>query len=170
MPVTDWLEEILNAAEEPGELETAVEWLTPLLNRVGTGLPGRAEAVHGEGPEAETAAVRRGQTRLDVSGGERQAQEAAADPRRGGAESALELYRRSVTPPLYARRSELSALQGLYRQVRETVGGEPASAGSRVNTVVVREEGPAAAPFSMGEFDRAVRRDSRRYDSGMSIY
>ena len=64
-----------------------------------------------------------------------------------------------------------AGLKGLYRQ---TVGGlrpaapalPPEQAG---RTAPAREPGSAAS-LAVDEMDRAVRRDSRRYDGGLSIY
>lgn len=59
-------------------------------------------------------------------------------------------------------------LRRLYRSVEKAVRGDGV-------TAVLREpeggqEGTAAPGLSVQELDRAVRRDSRRYDGGMSIY
>lgn len=167
--MTDWLEEILNAAGELAGLENAGEILTPLLRKAGAVPLGWAEPVY----------VRHSALDIDLTQGfagtgsteERSAETSFLT----GPDSTLQdLYRRSDTKSalqmLYARSKAESALQDLYLQVRETVRGEPVSNGGRRSAVVVREESPVAAGLSIGEFDRAVRRDSRRYDSGMSIY
>ena len=61
-------------------------------------------------------------------------------------------------------------LAALYRQVRETVVPLQTAAPGQGNRVVVREEVPAPAGLTEEGLDRSLRRDSRRYDGGMSIY
>ena len=64
-----------------------------------------------------------------------------------------------------------SGLEGLYRQ---TVGGlrpaAPALPPEQAGRTVRAQEPGSAASLAVDELDRAVRRDSRRYDGGMSIY
>lgn len=62
------------------------------------------------------------------------------------------------------------SLAALYRRVRETASpGLPGTA-ARGGTVVVREGESAAPGLTEQSLDRSLRRDSRRYDSGMSSY
>ena len=61
-----------------------------------------------------------------------------------------------------------SGLRTLYRQVRAAARGENAVQAAGV--AVVRESVQPESGLTMGQLDRAVRRDSRRYDGGMSIY
>ena len=76
-------------------------------------------------------------------------------------------------PPLSAPSGQAleaeSGLHALYRGVRaETWSG---SAAQKAGVAVVRESAlPEGTGLTMGQLDRAVRRDSRRYDGGMSIY
>ena len=62
-----------------------------------------------------------------------------------------------------------SGLYTLYRGARaETWSG---NAVQKAGVTVVRESAlPEGEGLTMGRLDRAVRRDSRRYDGGMSIY
>ena len=83
---------------------------------------------------------------------------------RGGAvDLALERVRRSG--------EKQTGLKGLYRQtvrgLRPTAPALPPEQAER--TAREREPGSAAS-LAVDELDRAVRRDSRRYDGGMSIY
>jgi len=62
-----------------------------------------------------------------------------------------------------------SALPGLYRQLVRAVSEQ--HGGKSGSVAVVREREPAAAAgLTAGELDRAMRRDSRRYDGGMTIF
>lgn len=61
------------------------------------------------------------------------------------------------------------SLPVLYRRAGEAVRSMAVSAGQPGMTVV-QEVSSASAGLSAAELDRAVRRDSRRYDGGMSIY
>ena len=64
-----------------------------------------------------------------------------------------------------------AGLEGLYRQ---TVGGlRPAASALppvQAGRTARAQEPVGAAPLDVDELDRAVRRDSRRYDGGMNIY
>lgn len=63
---------------------------------------------------------------------------------------------------------QASGVERLYRRMAEAVAVSPISAAAHG---VIREEQTAeAAGLTVRELDRAVRRDSRRYDGGMSIY
>lgn len=63
---------------------------------------------------------------------------------------------------------------GLDRLYRQAVGAArpaaPALPPERAGRTVRAEEPGSAASLAVDELDRAVRRDSRRYDGGMSIY
>lgn len=64
--------------------------------------------------------------------------------------------------------ASLSGLEMLHRRLRSSRDAGSARAGS---VAVVRESiEPPAAGLTAGELDRALRRDSRRYDGGMTIY
>ena len=63
---------------------------------------------------------------------------------------------------------QASGVERLYRRMAEAVAVSPVSAAAHG---VIREEQTAeAAGLTVRELDRAVRRDSRRYDGGMNIY
>lgn len=59
-------------------------------------------------------------------------------------------------------------LRMLYRQVQQASWS--GSAGQRPGVAVVRETAQPEQGLTVGQLDRAVRRDSRRYDGGMNIY
>lgn len=62
-----------------------------------------------------------------------------------------------------------SALGSLYRRTAEAI--QMTRRGARnADPVTVREERTPEAGITVRELDRAVRRDSRRYDGGMNIY
>ena len=61
-----------------------------------------------------------------------------------------------------------SGVERLYRRMAEAVAVSPISAA--VPGVVREERTAETAGLTVRELDRAVRRDSRRYDGGMSIY
>ena len=62
-----------------------------------------------------------------------------------------------------------SVLHSLYRRMAEAVVGAGQNPTS-ISPVVIREEQVVTAGLTARELDRAVRRDSRRYDGGMNIY
>lgn len=62
-----------------------------------------------------------------------------------------------------------SALSSLYRRTAEAI--QMTRRGARnADPVTIREERTVEAGITVRELDRAVRRDSRRYDGGMNIY
>ena len=61
-----------------------------------------------------------------------------------------------------------SGLELLYRQVQAAAWRE--NAVQQAGVAVVRESALPQPGLTMGQMDRALRRDSRRYDGGMSIY
>lgn len=64
-----------------------------------------------------------------------------------------------------------SGLEGLYRQAVEAARpAAPALAPERAGRTVRVQEPGSAASLAVDELDRAVRRDSRRYDGGLSIF
>ena len=69
--------------------------------------------------------------------------------------------------------ADLSGLEELYREAaRETLpsAGPAVPQGGRGEFAARAEEPGSAASLAVEELDRAVRRDSRRYDGEMSIY
>lgn len=62
-----------------------------------------------------------------------------------------------------------SALGSLYRRTAEAIQ-MPRRGARSADPVTTREERTIEAEITVRELDRAVRRDSRRYDGGMNIY
>ena len=66
---------------------------------------------------------------------------------------------------------EQAGLKGLYRQtVQGLRPAAPALPPEQAGRTARAQEPGSAASLAVDELDRAVRRDSRRYDGGMSIY
>lgn len=66
---------------------------------------------------------------------------------------------------------EQAGLKGLYRQtVRGLRPAAPALPPEQAGRTARAQEPGSAASLAVDELDRAVRRDSRRYDGGMSIF
>ena len=66
---------------------------------------------------------------------------------------------------------EQAGLKGLYRQaVQGLRPAAPALPPEQAERTAGAQEPGSAASLAVDELDRAVRRDSRRYDGGMSIY
>lgn len=64
-----------------------------------------------------------------------------------------------------------AGLEGLYRQTVEAARpAAPALPPERAGRTARAQEPGSAASLAVDELDRAVRRDSRRYDGGMSIF
>ena len=113
-----------------------------------------------------------------VSGGPRsmdEAQRAASAGRTAQTEEILPLPRDSglnLTPEGAERFGTGQAgLEGLYRQtVRGLRPAAPALPPEQAERTTRDQEPENAASLTVDELDRAVRRDSRRYDGGMSIY
>ena len=64
-----------------------------------------------------------------------------------------------------------TGLEGLYRQtVQGLRPAAPALPPEQAGRTARAQEPGSAASLAVDELDRAVRRDSRRYDGGMSIY
>ena len=78
----------------------------------------------------------------------------------------------SMAAPLRKAAANVGALSGLpelYRQMARITGGS--SAAGHGSVAVIRETvTQEAGGLSAGELDLAMRRDSRRYDGGMTIY
>ena len=144
----DRLEELLGQVEEPeegGEVLT----LPHQPGMVKTSVP--AETVEAEGGLFLSGSLPRGEETFPHDRGEGRER---TDPF---------LFRR------LASERETSGLAALYRQLsRESV----LSGSSRPASVAVVQgiSAPPAAGLTAGELDLAMRRDSRRYDGGMTIY
>lgn len=165
--------------EEPG---TEPMWTakTSGVEEPGTGLARPSESGAVTGAQAAWRRVREGRSaQLDAVGAQavRTAVEGAAQTvQRSAAEAArAALERRSAEQGealgRTVRHERESGLEELYRQtaqafhpVSQTVLVEQAG-----RTVRAEEPGRTAA-LTVDELDRAVRRDSRRYDGGMMIY
>ena len=79
----------------------------------------------------------------------------------------------SSRSPIGAGRSgpEQAGLKGLYRQtVQGLRPAAPALPPEQAGRAARAQEPGSAASLAVDELDRAVRRDSRRYDGGMSIF
>ena len=150
----DWLELLWKAAEGGTELSLPEE--TKLRPQAA---PDRAEEEASAPDMAPAGESALWQALLSApTGGEGAALSAREAPAQGfGAER---LSRSAAGAPLAV----------LYRQVRETVVPMQAPVPGQGNRVVVREEVSAPAGLTEAGLDRSLRRDSRRYDGGMSIY
>lgn len=81
--------------------------------------------------------------------------------------------RAAETAPDGARQAPAagSGLEGLYRQtVQAARPAAPALAPEQAGRTIRAQEPGSAASLAVDELDRAVRRDSRRYDGGLSIF
>ena len=143
----DRLEELLLAAEEREEGDGAMT-IPPEMWK------GKRLVTHsGEKDEA-------GFDPVGVpSGGE----ESLSGRRRGEQERGGPLPRSRPTP------DQASGLAALYRRV---ISETPLSGTNRPASVAVVQEvsSPSAPGLTAGDLDLAMRRDSRRYDGGMTIY
>lgn len=87
---------------------------------------------------------------------------AAAPPRRQG---------QGEGPGAERARTAAEGLEALYRQTaRAAQAAAPALEARPVERLVRVQEAEGGAALTAEELDRAVRRDSRRYDGGMSIF
>lgn len=85
-----------------------------------------------------------------------------------GVEAAGERARGAALKP---DRKGSAALAELYRGAAEGARAPaPALARSGTSRTMLEREAGGAPPLTVEELDRAVRRDSRRYDGGMSIF
>ena len=115
----------------------------------------RTEEIHQAARNTEPVWTGLGQA---VRGGPGSAAESAEQAVRGGLGSAAES-------------AEQAGLKGLYRQsVQGLRSAAPALLPEQAGRTARAQEAVSAASLTMDELDRAVRRDSRRYDGGMSIF
>lgn len=186
--MVDRLEELLALLEEEDEEEREngleIRWAK------GAARPAPEEEAE---PEPEEPELPRGRSALDLRPARtaRGIDSAAGD---GGAAErrtlAEKLDRAAADPPPAAeaagrrkaadgagdsleavRREAGSGLEELYRRtVRAVSPAVPALPVEQAGRVHPSEEPGRAAALAVDELDRAVRRDSRRYDGGMCIY
>lgn len=100
-------------------------------------------------------------------------EEGAGQPRGG---EAWEAGRLTAGPSNWAgagtsrTRPGRDSVPELYRQVSRAVWAAGAAAPAAQAVTVTEQRAAPAAGLTVGELDRAVRRDSRRYDGGMTLY
>ncbi len=142
---------------------------------------GRPEALWKEGPvwsvrsvEPDMDAARRQAMPKQLQGAEDELwtagtaetqarQRTAGYTTEGAAEALLAGARRAIEAQ--------AGLEGLYRQtVRGARPAAPALPPEQAGQPARAQELGGTAPLAVDELDRAVRRDSRRYDGGMSIF
>lgn len=143
----DRLEELLLAVEEREEGDGVVAIPPEMWQGKKLVIPSAAEDEAGSDP-------------VGVSFGR---EESLPDGRSGEQERGVSVSQSRLTP------DRTSGLAALYRQVIR----EPSFSGiSRPASVAVVQEvsSPSAPGLTAGELDLAMRRDSRRYDGGMTIY
>ncbi len=167
----NWLEELLKAAEEGREFNLPESGETDLLSAINRGLS-RAEenqnASEGESlaqvPEMEGSLWQNHRSTLGQPEADGLGATARSVLRAGNT-----LTDDFAVKRLYRSAAD-SALAALYHRVRETVSPVQPAVPGHGNTVVVREEAAAVPGLTEEKLDRSLRRDSRRYDGGMSIY
>lgn len=180
--MTDWLEELMDQVEEAdaaqGGMELSAghllrgrsEWTGP-RDRGQTG-PVQTTG-QGETPAeelAEGAVFAAEQVFPSRSGREDRAEgpmggqviRETADPGREGA-GWTDGGQQAALP------RERAAAEGLYRRLVRT-GWRGESSRRTERAVVVERQFDGPSPLTVEQLDRAVRRDSRRYDGGMELY
>lgn len=184
MPVIDWLELLWKAAEEGGTnlLPEEPDLLSVKAGEMSrTGENGETTSAQSFAAELETqipawnAPSRFETTGLlgDVELPETAEHLGAAEQEKSHLHSLLRDVRSQIdggAERQIQRSAAESALTLLYRRVRETVSSEKPEKPNHNSMVVVREEVPATSGLTEERLDRSLRRDSRRYDGGMSIY
>ena len=145
MPVIDWLELLWKEAEEGAEVSLPGELdLRPVKAGTASRAGETADPAEGTAAASEERTTAQGRTL----------------PAPADSPAVERLYRSAAHP----------ALTALYHRVRETVSPGLPGVSGHGGTVVVREEVSAAPGLTEEGLDRSLRRDSRRYDGGMSIY
>lgn len=170
----DWLELLWKAAEEETELAVPGELsLSSAAIRVTEQEETTPSELYDEVPEREIPAERSGLSLLHAEVWQESALTEVAWDRSRPVRSAMKAERptaKSGAAERFYQKTDSSALTALYHRVRETVSpGQPGVPGHG-GTVVVREEVSASPGLTEERLDRSLRRDSRRYDGGMSIY
>lgn len=174
MPVIDWLELLWKAAEEETKLTVPGEQsLSSTATRVTEQEKTTPSELYDEVPEGEIPAERSGLNLLNAAAWQEFALAEAVWNNDRPVRSAMQTERptaKSSAAERLCQKTDSSALTALYHRVRETVSpGQPGVPGHG-GTVVVREEISTAPGLTEEGLDRSLRRDSRRYDGGMSIY
>ena len=165
MSVIDWLELLWKEAEEGQEFDLPGE---PDLRPARGGDLNRAEE------NGETVPIQSAAGDPEPQNSVWRTKEAAEpEPEKSYLRSVLQAVKRPVggsTVQQSRRSADGSAVEMLYRRVREMAFPRQPGAPGRSGTVVVRDEVPATPGLTEEGLDRSLRRDSRRYDGGMSIY
>ena len=156
------------AGEAAPSGEKRLEDAPSIRNRIETARPAGATTT-AESPEPVWPL---GTGRMAAQGARHRAladrlEEAGEGPRAGTAGGA----QAGSGPAETVRDEDRSGLEGLYRQAARASRPAPQAlpAGQAGQALRAEEPGRAAA-LTVEELDRAVRRDSRRYDGGMTIY
>lgn len=184
--MTDWLEKLLDQAEEDIGAESGKESFDRDLLRGWSGetIPGdrqQAEAAQTTGQGEEST----GERMENAAFGAEQALPGRTVPERGendaigrlngvdrgawgqmGSEQTDQLLQ---TELLRGRERRQAAAESLYRRLSRT-GREPNGSHRSERTVVVEQQSVGTPSLTVDQLDRAVRRDSRRYDGGMELY
>jgi len=97
-----------------------------------------------------------------------------ADGREPGRSALWDLLKRPLTAGeamlLRPVAGTFGGLEKLYADVGRAVSSPAEAGASRFAAVTQQEEAAPGTRLTVAELDRAIRRDSRRYDGGMSIY
>lgn len=184
--LTDWTAPAAAAPEEDGETAADRGRRRNALQGLDAGepLPAAGETADVEGPlhaeEPEDGPVWRPEAgaaeragaawRRELAG---QTDDAAVDAARMAAEAAVERLSVEKGGALAraVKRGAESGLEGLYRQAVQASRPAPQALPVEQAGRTLRAEEPGrAAALTVDELDRAVRRDSRRYDGGMTIF
>ena len=162
--MTDWLELLWAAAEEGTELTLYGALHPAAAPEQGEGDTSPVADIPAAGKGEFSALQRRPAPELTGSVEERAAETLrfVAAPSAAG-QGSVEMLR---------KQTGRTGLTALYRLVRQTVEHTLPAAPDRKVPAAVREEIGSAPPAGLTEegLDRALRRDGRRYDGGMSIY
>lgn len=187
--MTDLLEELLDELEEDKETEETDGWreLTA-VPRIPEG-PGAAERQEDEGgredrpgprdePTGENAAEALRQREGEAALPEKTAAEeleptASAADRSGDVTGLVRVRREAAKMELAGARAADSGAWGtlaLYRSAARGIRSVQTAAAPAAGAAVTERMTAGTGSLTVDELDRAVRRDSRRYDGGMELY